>query len=78
MDAQRSIIERDYQKRRESRLGEDLPKRPPSEIDLTTQEGRDKLREDLLRALEEGYAKDYEVLIRKYFEALQREKVGQK
>ncbi len=73
LDAQRSINERDYEKRRESRPGEDLPKRQPTEIDLSTQEGRDKLREDLLRALEEGYAKDYEVLIRKYFEALQKE-----
>jgi len=76
LDAQRSLNERDYEKRRESKPGEELVKRPPTEIDFN--EGKDKLRQDLMRALEEGYAKDYEILIRKYFEALQREKLGQK
>jgi hypothetical protein len=78
LDAQRSLNERDYEKRRESKPGEELTKQPPAEIDLSTQEGKDKLRQDLMRALEEGYAKDYEILIRKYFEALQKEKLGQK
>ncbi|MBU2446904.1 MAG: hypothetical protein KJ666_15220 [Bacteroidetes bacterium] len=73
LDAQRSLNERDYEKRRESKPGEELTKRPPAEIDLSTQEGKDRLRQDLLRALEEGYAKDYEILIRKYFEALQKQ-----
>lgn len=72
LDAQRSMRERDYEKRRKSESGTDIARQSPGALDLTTQEGRSKLQQDLLRALEEGYSKDYEELIRKYFEALQK------
>jgi hypothetical protein len=72
LDAQRSMHERDYEKRRTSESGTDVARRGPGELDLSTQEGRSKLQRDLLRALEEGYNKDYEELIRKYFDALQK------
>ena len=72
LDAQRSMRERDYEKRRKAESGTTMARRGPQTLDLSTQEGRDKLRQDLLRALEEGYSKDYEELIRKYFDALQK------
>ncbi len=72
LDAQRSMRERDYEKRRTSESGTDVARRGPGELDVSTQEGRSKLQRDLLRALEEGYNKDYEELIRKYFDALQK------
>lgn len=72
LDAQRSIRERDFEKRRKAEPGREITRRSPAEIDLTMQEGKNHLQQDLLKALEEGYAKDYEELIRKYFEALQK------
>lgn len=71
LDAQRSIRERDYEERREGRVADQIVRDSPPEIDLSTQEGRDRLREDMLRAVREGYSRDYEQLIRRYFELLQ-------
>ena len=75
LDAQRSLNERDYEKRRESKTGEQLTTKPPADLKFDENTIMNKIRQDLLRALEEGFAKDYELLIRKYFEALQQEKL---
>ncbi|GJQ63394.1 MAG: hypothetical protein SCALA702_24470 [Melioribacteraceae bacterium] len=72
LDAQRSINERDFEKNRESESGEEFVRETPPDILFSTEEGRDKLRDALLKASKEGYSKDYEELIRKYFEALQK------
>jgi hypothetical protein len=72
LDAQRSMRERDFEKRRKAEAGQDVVRASPKELDLTTQEGKNRLMQDLLKAMEEGYAKDYQDLIRKYFEALQK------
>jgi Domain of unknown function (DUF4175) len=72
LDSQRSMQERDFEKRRKSETGSSVAKKDPAPIDLLTQEGKSRLRRDLLRALEEGYARDYQELIRKYFEALEQ------
>jgi hypothetical protein len=71
LDSQRSARERDYEKKRKAESGTEITRRSPGAIDLSTQEGRTRLRQDLLKAMEEGYAKDYEELIKKYFEALE-------
>lgn len=72
LDAQRSLRERDFEKRRRADAGKNRTQQSPPPLDLTTLDGRNQLQRDLLRALEEGYARDYEDLIKKYFEALQR------
>jgi predicted Zn-dependent protease with MMP-like domain len=72
LDAQRSIRERDFEERREGRLADQIVRESPPEFDLSTQEGRDRLREDMIRAVREGYSRDYELLIRRYFEMLQQ------
>jgi len=72
LDAQRSMRERDFEKRRKAQPGQDVVRKSPNEVDLSTQEGKNRLMQDLLKAMEEGYAKDYQDLIRKYFEALQK------
>jgi hypothetical protein len=77
LDAQRSMRERDFEKRRKAEAGIDVVRASPKELDLTTQEGKNRLMQDLLKAMEEGYAKDYQDLIREYFEALQKLKVDQ-
>ncbi len=71
LDSQRSARERDFEKQRRAEVGSSVTKESSGEINLATQEGRNRLRQDLQRAIDEGYVKDYEVLIRKYFEALQ-------
>ncbi|WP_456426832.1 DUF4175 family protein [Rhodocaloribacter sp.] len=70
LDATRSLQERGREKKRESRQGEDFTRPSPGE--LTPAEEAEKLRRDLLRALDSGYAPDYEELIKRYFELLQR------
>ncbi|ARA92449.1 hypothetical protein AWN76_004210 [Rhodothermaceae bacterium RA] len=71
LDAQRSIRERGRENRREGQRPEqDLFDRdsPPAQ---TPAEQADQLRRALIRALESGYAPDYEELIKRYFELLQ-------
>ena len=70
LDAQRSMRERGEEKKREGREGREVPRQSPGE--LTPAEEADRLRRDLIRALESGYAPDYEELIKRYFELLQR------
>ncbi len=71
LDAQRSINERDYEKNRESVAGKEFNLNSPPEELLKTEEGRNILRERLMKAIQAGYAKDYEELIRKYFKELE-------
>lgn len=69
LDAQRSLQERGKEKRRESERGRDLERESPDA--LTPSEQAEKLRRDLIRALESGYAPDYQELIKRYFDLLQ-------
>lgn len=76
LDAQRSINERDYEKQRESRSGENIAREFPAELDLSDPNSLDKIRDELNKAVKEGYSRDYEELIRKYFESLQNEEIS--
>jgi hypothetical protein len=78
LDAQRSMRERDFEKKRKSDPGKDFIRQSPKEIDINTLVGRDKLQQDLLKAMEDGYSKDYEDLIRKYFDQLQKVQTSKK
>jgi hypothetical protein len=70
LDSERSMQERDYEQQRRAESGRTVARPSPPSLDLTSQEGRNRLRQDLLKALEEGYSGEYQELIRKYFEAL--------
>ncbi|MFO7447128.1 MAG: DUF4175 family protein [Ignavibacteriaceae bacterium] len=76
LDAQRSINVRDFEKQRESNTGDNIARQSPAELNLSSEKGKDKIKDELNRAVQEGYTKDYEELIRKYFEALQKENVN--
>jgi hypothetical protein len=78
LDAQKSINERDYEKERESRSGETVLRKLPAELDLTTPNSLNKIRDELNKAAKEGYTRDYEELIRKYYETLQKENINNK
>lgn len=72
LDAQKSVREREYRKERLSRTAlEPHLKSSPENIELNY--SPDKIKEMLLQALKEGYTRDYQQLIRDYFEALARE-----
>jgi hypothetical protein len=72
LDAQSSMRERDYEQRRTSTAGVTPTRQSPAE--LQNENDANQLRNDLLKAAEEGYSKDYQELIRKYYEALSKEK----
>ena len=70
LDAQRSLHRRDYSKKRKSETAKEYQALSPPELLPGIGEKENKIREDLLKALNEGYARDFMKLIRKYFEAL--------
>ena len=70
LDAQTSMRERDYEQRRTSTAGT-TPVRP-SPAEVQDESAQNQLRRDLLKAIEEGYSKDYQDLIRKYYDALDK------
>jgi len=72
LDASRSARERDFEKKRRSKPGQPVARPGPGDLDPETLEGRNRLREDFLRALEHGYSRDYKNLIKRYFEELQK------
>ena len=76
LDAQKSINERDFEKERKSETGKNFTRNSPAELNLKNQQSKEKLKDELNRAVQEGYNKDYEELIRKYYEALQRERIN--
>jgi len=71
LDAQKSINERDFEEERKSAAGSNVLRTSPAELILNGEEGKNKIKEELIKAMHEGYKKDYEELIKKYFDALQ-------
>ena len=72
LDASKSTRERDYEKKRKAETGAQVTRRSPKDLDWNSLEGKSQLQEELLKALEQGYSKDYQELIRKYFEELEK------
>ncbi|NNE69462.1 MAG: DUF4175 family protein, partial [Rhodothermales bacterium] len=74
LEASRSMQERGRERRRESESADQITRDSPTE--LSPAERADQLRRDLIRALERGYAPDYEELIRRYFDLLSQQDAG--
>ena len=74
LDAQRSINKRDFEEQRESNSGNRFSRESPDEINLSAEERKNKIRDELMKAIKEGYSQDYEDLIRKYYESLEKSK----
>jgi len=70
LDVQRSINERDFEENRESFAGKEFNLESPGELILDNEQTISILREELLKSIQDGYSKDYENLIRRYFESL--------
>ena len=77
LDATRSIRQQGYSDERVSEVGKDFRYAGPTSLPEDQGEGRDPLREAMLRALKEGYPGEYRTIIRGYFEALAGDRARQ-
>ncbi len=73
LNASRSMNERDYEKTRESQSGTDVSR--PSPPASGTQLDDPAAMRGLMDQLRKGYTRDYENLIRMYFEELQKQRI---
>lgn len=72
LDLQRSENERDFEKQREGNTAEDIFAPSPSALNLKDVD-KDKFFRDLLKNNQQGFTKDYENLIKNYFERLKNQ-----
>ena len=72
LQAQQSLRTQGKKQKRKGQASENTFNRD-SPGEMTPQEQAESLRRDLIRALESGYAPDYEELIKRYFELLQQQ-----
>jgi hypothetical protein len=73
LDAQKSLRTQDFKKERKSKTGEELVRESPDQLPADLGERRSLLQENLEKALKEGYTREYEEIIRQYFELLSKE-----
>jgi hypothetical protein len=78
LDVQNSLRRRDFSRKRRARTGEDVIRSSPQYPSAEEQAWREAIRQDILRLAREGYVKEYQELIRAYFEALTRDGTTQK
>ncbi|MBL7979765.1 MAG: hypothetical protein JNN12_15620 [Bacteroidetes Order II. Incertae sedis bacterium] len=72
LEATRSLNTRGREEKRQSERAKERNQSSP--MQLKPQDRATQIRRDLIRAIETGYAPDYERLIRKYFELMQQGK----
>jgi len=70
LDAQRSVNERDFEKNRESQSGKIFKGLSPAQLSKNKGEEKSKLEKELLKAMDEGYSREYRELIREYYKKL--------
>ncbi len=73
LDAQKSARKQDYSRKRRAETGKYYPALSPGQLPTNLGEKNIQIQRDLIKALKEGYSKDYQELIKKYFEALMKE-----
>ncbi|MCK4821526.1 hypothetical protein KA005_37515, partial [bacterium] len=73
LDAQHSVRRRDFSRKRKSITGRDVIRESPLISIDATAEWKEQIRRDILRIAQEGFTRDYQELIKRYFEALMRE-----
>jgi hypothetical protein len=72
LDAQKSVREREYSKKREAEREDIRIVKSPPEIKKELLRKKSQLRKELMNALEEGYVPEYKEYIKNYFESLSR------
>jgi len=74
LDAQKSVREREYSKKRQAEREDIRIVKSPPEIKKELLRQESLLRKELMNALEEGYVPEYKEYIKNYFESLSRHK----
>ena len=72
LDAQKSVREREYSKKRKAEREDIRIVKSPPEIKKELLRKKSLLRKELMNALEEGYVPEYKEYIKNYFESLSR------
>ncbi len=75
LDVQKSLHRREYEEKRRSTTGEDIIRRGPDQLPEDLGERTNILQQQLIRALNQPYPKEYEAMIKAYFRALREESV---
>jgi lipoate synthase len=70
LDAQKSVREKEYSKKRLAEVGKEYRRKSPDDPTNIEDLRMKQLSLDLIRALQEGFNPDYEKLIEEYFRAL--------
>ena len=70
LEAQNSLQKQDLSRKRQAKTGKDFLRAGPEDLILQKNALQDRIRRELLHLGREGYTKDYEVLIRKYLDAV--------
>lgn len=70
LDAQKSVREKEYSKKRLAEVGKEYRRKSPDDPTNMEDPRMKQLSLDLIRALQEGFNPDYEKLIEEYFRAL--------
>ncbi|MDD5766573.1 MAG: hypothetical protein PHW79_10055, partial [Candidatus Marinimicrobia bacterium] len=73
LDAQKSLRTQGYKDERKSKTGEEITRKTPGALPNDRGERRNVLQENLEKALKDGYSKENEEIIRRYFESLSDE-----
>lgn len=76
LDAQKSARRQDFSRKRRAETGKFYPTVDPGRMPEDRGEKLQNIQKDLLNALKEGYSRDYQELIKKYFEALIKNTAG--
>lgn len=71
LDASKSMNERDMDPKREANAGKDMFGSKPGPLQGLTPEQREQSLKDMLQSLKLQYTKEYEILIKQYFETVQ-------
>ncbi len=72
LDSQKSVNKRDFSKKRQAEQAKQYRAISPGDLPENLGENPQFLQETLIKALKEGYSKDFEDLIIKYFEELSK------
>ncbi len=76
LDAQRSIRQREYSRKRKAQSGKNYMADSPPELPQDMGERKSLLQQELLNAKQQGFSQDYLELIKQYFEALTEQEQG--
>ena len=72
LEAEQSVHRRDKDQQRESIAGQDIVRPSPRALDIASPEAQKELQQEITNARDAGYTPDYNALIRKYFESLEK------